>query len=345
MKIDVIAGGTHQRFESRDGERLLHAGLRQGVGLPYECASGTCGTCKASLVSGDLHDHWPEAPGRKHLRNPSEFLLCQCSAKTDCAFELRAQKGTAAAELVPAGGIGHIRDASRLAPDVLAFAVEIDRPIDFDAGQFVGLQFPGISGFRSYSMVNHESGTRRLEFVVKRKADGRLTPWLFENDIAGTQVEWFGPLGSATFRPDVAKDILCIAGGSGIAGMMSILACAVRERYFERFCGSVFFGVRTLRDAFYLAELDAFAAAFPDALNVTVALSDEEVPAAGIDGYPSLQFRHGLVHEVARDEMRGRYGNVLAYVAGPPPAVDATIRILVLEGKLPPASIRFDKFS
>lgn len=345
MKIDVIAGSTNHCLESRTGERLLHAGLRQGVSLPYECASGTCGTCKANLVSGEVLDHWPEAPGRKHLRNTTEFLLCQCSAQADCAFEVRAHKGVAAAGPVPAGGVGFIKNASCLAPGVLAFSVEIEKPIDFDAGQFVGLQFPGISGFRSYSMVNHESGTRQLDFVVKRKPDGRLTPWLFEADIVGTQVEWFGPLGSATFRSDVAKDILCIAGGSGIAGMMSILTCAVRERYFERFRGSVFFGVRTLRDAFYFAELNAFAAEFPDALNVTVALSDEEVPAAGIGDYPALRFRHGMVHEVARDEMRGRYENVLAYVAGPPPAVDATIRILVLEGKLPPSSIRFDKFS
>ena len=75
MEIDLVIAGTSRRLESRSGERLLHAGLRQGVGLPYECASGTCGSCKATLVSGQIEDHWPEAPGRKHLRNPAEFLL------------------------------------------------------------------------------------------------------------------------------------------------------------------------------------------------------------------------------------------------------------------------------
>ena len=65
----------------------------------------------------------------------------------------------------------------------------------------------------------------------------------------------FGPLGTATFHPNLGKNILCIAGGSGIAGMMSILARARQERYFEQFNGDVFFGVRTYDDAFYLAEL------------------------------------------------------------------------------------------
>jgi toluene monooxygenase electron transfer component len=345
VNINLVAAGVTHCFESRDGERLLHAGLRQGVVLPYECASGTCGSCKATLVSGEVHDHWPEAPGRKHLRTPAEILLCQYSARTDCAVEVKGRKPAAARGIVPAAGVGVVRDATLLTRDVLAFAVEIDKPMDFDAGQFVGLQFPGIPGFRSYSMVNHEPGATRLEFVIKRKPDGQLTPWLLANEIEGTKVQWFGPLGSATFGANVERDILCIAGGSGIAGMMAILACASRDRHFERFRGFVFFGVRTLQDAFYLAELDRLAGAFPQTLKVTVAVSDGDVPAGGVDRYPSLGFRHGFVHEVARAGMQGKFENVLAYVAGPPPAVDATLRMLILEGKLPATSIRYDKFS
>jgi toluene monooxygenase electron transfer component len=345
MEIELRAGETTRRFESAPGERLLHAGLASGVSLPYECASGTCGSCKATLLSGEIEDLWPAAPGRKYLRGANEFLLCQCAARGDCAVQVRPGKRNTAASFLPVAGMGTVRGARMLAPDVLAFAVQIDRPIDFDAGQFVGLQFPGIPGFRSYSMVNHEAACSRLEFVVKRKRDGALTPWLLEHVIDGRPVEWYGPLGMATFRPDMAKDLLCIGGGTGIAGMMAILACAARSGHFQRHRGHVFFGVRTQADVFYLEELDELARAYPTRLEVTIALS-EEAPLSGRSAsHTELRFQHGLVHQVAADTMRGRYANVAAYVAGPPPAVDAVLRTLLLEGKVPAADIRYDKFS
>jgi toluene monooxygenase electron transfer component len=43
--------------------------------------------------------------------------------------------------------------------------------------------------------------------------------------------------------------------------------------------------------------------------------------------------------------MVGRFDGVLAYLAGPPQMVDAAMRLLVLQGKVPPARIRYDKFS
>ena len=51
------------------------------------------------------------------------------------------------------------------------------------------------------------------------------------------------------------------------------------------------------------------------------------------------------MHEVAGKAMQGKYQNVRAYLAGPPPAVDASIRMLLLQAKLPADHIRYDKFS
>jgi toluene monooxygenase electron transfer component len=138
----------------------------------------------------------------------------------------------------------------------------------------------------------------------------------------------------------MGKHILCIAGGSGIAGMMSILARAAEARYFERHKVWVFFGVRTLRDAFFLNELSAYPQA-----EITVALSEEDVPEKTKQEWPGLRFERGLVHEVAKRAMAGRYQDVRAYLAGPPPAVEAAIRVLLLEARLTTDCIRYDKFS
>jgi toluene monooxygenase electron transfer component len=238
-----------------------------------------------------------------------------------------------------------VRAPRRLTHDVVAFEVDLDEPIDFEAGQFALLTVPGIRGARAYSMVNFDRGARRLSFVVKRKPDGAVSEWLFDHDVEGARLGVFAPVGHATFRPDIRKHVLCIAGGSGIAGMMSILARACDDDHFAGWDGHVFFGVRTARDAFFLDELEKFRACFPERLSITLALSDEDVSASLAERYPGFAFAGGFVHAVAGERMKGRFADVRAYVAGPPPMVDASLRLLLREARLPPADIRYDKFS
>lgn len=347
MKIQVNARNRAYQFECGDEEKILFSGLRHAVELPYECATGTCGTCKARLIDGDVEDAWPEAPGRKLLKaDQGEFLMCQCVAKGDISIEVaNFVYGADPGACVPSFLDGTVRRTSRLTHDVMAIGVEADCPLEFDAGQFVLLAVPGVEGFRGYSMVNFDRRTRNLEFVIKKKPGGGFSEWLFKGGAEGARVRMFGPLGHATFYPGVAKNVLCIAGGSGIAGMMSILARGCQERYFRQYKGSVFFGVRSERDAFYLDELAAIQAQFPDNLQVTVALSDEAVSEGLRSRYPGLQFDQGMVHEVASRHMEGGYQNLRAYLAGPPPAVEAAIRVLLLKAKLTTDNIRYDKFS
>ncbi len=345
VKVVVTARSRTCEFECEAGEKLLHAGLRSGFELPYECSTGTCGTCKAKLLNGRVESEWPEAPGGRYLKSPAELLMCQCVARGDCALEVGVLKAREASAPRPGALGGRLRDLRRLTHDVAAFDVDLDRPLDFDAGQFALLRVPGITGARAYSMVNFEPAARRLSFVVKKKPGGAVSEWLFGDGVDGTRVGLLAPLGHATFLPGLGKHVLCIAGGSGIAGMMSILERAGEAGHFTGWDGHVFFGVRSERDGFFLGELQAFQARHAARLAVTVALSDEDVPAALPAAYPGLAFARGLVHAVAGERMKGRFADVRAYVAGPPPMVDASLRLLLREARLSPADIRYDKFS
>lgn len=345
MKIHVNAKDCARHFEAAAGEKILHAGLRHAVDLPYECASGTCGTCKARLIGGQLHDAWPEAPGRRHLKHPDEYLLCQCEAHGDVTLELsRPVPQMPEGARVPRSIAAHIRGARRLTPDVMHLHLALEEALEFEAGQFALIRVPGVVGFRGWSMVSYARGATTLEFVIKKKPGGAVSEWLFNQRVEDTGIELYGPLGHATFEPGMAKNLLCIAGGSGIAGMMSILARAAHADYFAQYRGDVFFGVRTLRDAFFLEEFCELRARGGDQLRVIIALSDEEVPAIAHTQYPQLHFDRGFVHEVAARHMQGRYENVRAYLAGPPPAVDAAIRVLLLQARLAAENIRYDKF-
>ncbi len=347
MRIRINARNRGFQFDAAPGESVLYAGLAAGIDLPYECATGTCGTCKAKLVEGKLRDAWPAAPGRKYVKPAlGEYLMCQCVAEGDLTLEVAKfvkplEQG--------AGGVavraGRLRSPALLVHDVMAFDVELDEPCNFEAGQFMVLAAPGVEGHRAYSMVNYEREARLLRFVAKRKPGGGFSEWLFGAASEGAALRVFGPLGKATFSPGLANDLVCIAGGSGIAGMMSILARATGEGYFDSHRGWLFFGVRKLSDAFYLEQLSALRARTSDRLSVTIALSDEAVPEGSARQWPQLAFEKGFVHEVAGRALKGHYQNIRAYVAGPPPAVDAALRLLLLEGKLTADNIRYDKFS
>jgi toluene monooxygenase electron transfer component len=213
----------------------------------------------------------------------------------------------------------------------------------FQAGQFVVLEAAGVTGGRAYSMVNFATEIDRLALVLKRKPGGRFSDWLFDELADDAEVDVFGPLGRAVFRPEESRNIVCIAGGSGIAGMMSILECAVQADHFRSHKGAVFFGVRALADTFYLAQLSRYVGASYGNLDVTVALSDETVAAPLHAEFPILKLANGMVHEVAAKGMSGRDHDVIAYIAGPPIMVDSTIRSLIASG-VAIRDIRYDKF-
>lgn len=345
-KIAIQSKAGETSFSAAPGERLLYAGLAHGLTLPYECATGTCGSCRARVMEGSVENLWPEAPGAaaaKLKADKGDVLLCQCRAATDCVVRVPANVVPATAGPLPVKRTARIDVARRLTHDVIHLELELSVPMSFEAGQFAVIEHADIKGGRAWSMVNHGDELRRLAFVVKRKPGGAFGDWLFDSDVTGAEVTVFGPLGRAVWRPSEARDILAIAGGSGIAGMMAILDHATRAGHFAGHRGHVFFGVRTRADTFYMAELADYVARAGGNLEVTVALSHEEVPSGTtIDG---ITLASGFVHEVARNSMSGRYGDLTAFLAGPGPMVDGAIRMLLVDAKLTPDRIRYDKFA
>jgi toluene monooxygenase electron transfer component len=345
MKITIDSNSGVFDFECAPTERVLYAALARGIPLPYECATGTCGTCRGRIVSGGAHVEWDEAPGFAKLRREKgDVLMCQARPTADCTLRVPARI-VANPVTVPAHRTGRIENVRRLVRDVLDFDLVLSQPMTFDAGQFVVLEKPGIAGGRAYSMVNFERGASRLRIVVKEMPGGKFSEWLFGSDPTGSELAVFGPLGAATFRPEEDKDVLCIAGGSGIAGMMAIVDHGVREGYFRDRSGHVFFGVRTLADAFYMEELAGFMAAAGGKLEVTLALSHEAVAGETHPQFSSIRLAGGMVGEVAKSAMAGRYANMVAFTAGPPVMVDAVLKHLLHEAKLPRAFVRYDKFA
>jgi toluene monooxygenase electron transfer component len=345
MKIAIQSKNCELAFECGADETILQAGLRQGLNLPYECATGTCGTCRARIMSGDVVIGWHDAPGFARLKKEKgDVLMCQTRPRTDCLLRVPSNID-AQPDPLPVRRQGIIQGARRLTGDVVHFELALSSPISFDPGQFVVLEAPNLPGGRAYSMVNFKPEVDRISLVLKRKPGGGFSDWLFDEAAENIELAVFGPLGRAIFRVEEDKNILCIAGGTGIAGMMAILERAAQSEYFRSHQGHVFFGVRTLADCFYLDELARHVAASHGHLEVTVALSHEAAVSSRHNRVGSIQLASGFVHEVAAQALAERHDDVIAYVAGPPPMVDAALKVLIAQGGLSPRQIRYDKFS
>ena len=348
MDITFESRSGTQTLETPPDETILFAGLSAGLSLPYECATGTCGMCRARLKSGTIETIWEAAPAHAKLqRERGDFLMCQSRATSPCVVRVPGS-----IEVRDAAAVGQhachiaarITHAERLTPDVMHFEVTLAAPMTFLAGQFAVLTAVGVEGGRAYSMVNHEPACTTLEFVIKNKAAGGLSTWAFGGDRVGAALDVYGPLGRAVLHPATDGNVICIAGGSGIAGILSLMEYAVTSGHLSRHTARVFFGVRTLADGFYLDRFADLCARSKGALSVTLALSDVAPEKPTHPTYPAIALAHGFVHEVASAALAGVNGvDFTCFVAGPVPMVNGAIGVLLTAG-VPSSRIRFDKF-
>jgi len=347
MRITVRANSGEFGFACGEHERLLYAGLAQGLRLPYECATGTCGTCRGRILEGSTLVEWSGAPGFARLkREKGDVLMCQTRPTSDVVVRVPANVTTECDDASrPAWQTGRIANLRRLNRDMVDFELELTRPLSFAAGQFVVLEVPEVSGARAYSMVNFDEESASIKLLIKRKPDGRFSDWVFDQRVDGREAGIFGPLGRATFHPEEGRNLLLIAGGSGIAGMMSILERARRAHYFRDHCGYLFFGVRRLEEAVYLERFCEHVAAACGKLEVTLALSEETVPGQAHPQWPLLRLADGMVTDAAARAMAGRYDNLVSFVAGPTPMVDKALRLLIRDARQPALWVRYDKFT
>lgn len=345
MKVTFESFKETHHIEPMPGERLLYCGLRHGIKLPYECASGTCSTCRAQLISGEVESYWPDAPGSKTLRPArNEFLMCQSMAKSDLTIKVRPGPPSVVPLPVPQILHGEISNFQLLNDQVAVFDYELDSPIDYLPGQFITVSVDGIDGYRAYSMTDHhELPTSSLPFLVKRMPNGKFTDWLFNECRDGTQLQGFGPLGRAIFSSDLDEDYVALVGGTGIAGIMAIIQNSIRCGHLENHNATLIFGLNRVEDAFFLSELHNFCEEIQN-FAVVIALTDMSGYEALQSSFPLFKFAQGFLHEASERVLQDLSNVSVAFVAGPPVAVDASRMMLFKEKKFSFRKIRYDRF-
>jgi toluene monooxygenase electron transfer component len=332
-----IAGGSAYRCAEDD--TLLRAGLRAGLGFPYECNSGSCGTCKVELAEGEIASLRPDAPGLgERDRAKNRVLACQAQPRSDCAIKVRLREENIPAHR-PARFRAKLAGVRDLTHDIREFTFATDGAPGFQPGQYALVYLPGLPVPRTYSMSNVDAGDGRWQFIVRRVPGGTGTNTLFEKVPVGSDVGVDGPYGIAYLRPESPRDIVCIGGGSGLAPMLSIARGAVREPRLDGRKIHVFYGARTGRDLCGETELCALPG-YGERLFFHPVLSEAQDP----EGWKGAK---GFVHDHAREFIEGpgggRWNDFEYYFAGPPPMAEAVQRML-MDKRVPYPQVHFDSF-
>lgn len=327
--IRIEGGGEFSVPDSSDS--LLRGALRAGQGFPHECGVGGCGACRFELVEGEMETLWAEAPGLgERDRRRGKRLACQSRPLGDCTVRVRC--GDEYRPRVEPRRRQAILSARRmLTADMAEIELRTEGPADFLPGQYALFDLPGVAGARAYSMSNLPNGEGVWQFIVRRTPVGRGSRLLVDELAPGTAVAIDGPYGGAWFRADVPRPVVCIAGGSGLAPMLSVARAAAATDVEVDF----FFGARTRAD---LCAEEALAAlpGFGTRLRLHPVLS-EEVRADWTGA-------RGFVHEEVRRRLGASLPEREIYFAGPPAMADAVQTLLMVECRVPYGQVHFDRF-
>lgn len=312
-----------------DFETIMDAAYKARINLPSDCRDGACGTCKSFCDSGsfDPGDFIDDAMTEEELEK-GYLLTCQAVPESDMSIQVPAT-----AESAKTGAstfTSTISKIDRHSESTISFTLDTDRREDltFLPGQYVNLKVPGTDVERSYSF---STGPEVAEnsFMVRITPQGAMSEYLRDRAEVGDAIEFSGPFGSFFLR-EPKRPLLLLAGGTGLAPLMSIL-----EKLATDGCAQpvhLIYGVSREADIVGLDWLRAYEERLADFTWDLIA--SEPGTSAPYTGYVTQIIEPKHLND----------GDVDVYLCGPPPMVNAVASWLDAEG-VEPANFYFERFA
>jgi CDP-4-dehydro-6-deoxyglucose reductase len=337
MPFTVTLQPSGRSFSVDRDEPILAAAIRQGIGLPYGCKDGACGSCKCRLLEGRVIHGAHQAKALSAAEEAAGLTLtCQAAPQTDVVLEVRTVPG--AGEFAIRKMPCRVTRIDRPAGDVAILHLQLpaNDPLRYHAGQYV--EFLLASGARrSYSMANapHTQGDKpAIELHVRHLPGGLFTDHVFgamkEKEILRIE----GPFGSFFLREDSDRPMVLLASGTGFAPIKAIVEHLEWKRSHRP--AVLYWGCRTRADLYLHAWAEAAAARLPNLRYVPV-LSEPRDD----DGWSG---RTGLVHHAVMQDLPDLSRHQV-YACGAPVMVESAQRDFVARCALPGDEFYADAFT
>jgi CDP-4-dehydro-6-deoxyglucose reductase, E3 len=326
--VTLQASGKH--FCVQPGESVLEAAQRAGLALPYSCLAGVCGSCKASLVEGEVtYPRNPPAALNASEQARHQVLLCQAVPASD--LTLQAREVASVADLPRRELALTVSARQLLAPDVMQLI--LDPPpgerLRRLAGQYLDVLLAD-GKRRAFSIANAPEGGAQIELHIRHVAGGGFTGHVFDELRIGDVLRVEGPLGTFVPREDSERAMIFVAGGTGFAPVKALI------EHFQHL------GTRRPMWLYWGARraADLYQPQLPQQWRAQLA-NFHYVPVVS-DPSSSDGLRSALVHEAVIED-HADLSRFDIYMSGPPAMIDAGRRSFV-EAGLDEGQLYYDSF-
>ena len=337
MTFTITVEPSGRIFSAQPDEAMLAAGIRQGIGLPYGCKDGACGSCKCKLVSGSVVHGAHQSKALSADEEAAGYVLTCCGvAQSDVVIESRqvTEIGAFPIKKMPV----RVSALERASHDVMVLRLQLPASdaFQYHAGQYVEFLLRD-GDRRSYSMANAphtQSAQPSLELHLRHMPGGKFTDHVFgamkEKDILRIE----GPYGSFFLREDSTKPMVLLASGTGFAPIKAI----IEHMQFKGITreATLYWGGRRPADLYQSAWIEAKLAEMPNLRYVPVV--SNALPDDAWTG------RTGLVHEAVLQDVPDLSGHEV-YACGAPIVIDSAKRDYMAQAGLPEEAFFADSFT
>lgn len=332
--FSVVVQPSGRTFDVAAGEAVLAAGIRQGIGLPYGCKDGACGSCKCKLLSGTVIHGAHQVKALSAEEEAAGFVLTCCAqAQSDLVLESRqvTELGALPIKKMPTRVISLVKKSDDVM--VLQLQMPANDSFAYRAGQYV--EFILRDGARrSYSMATAPSLGPSLELHIRHMSGGKFTDHVFgamkEKEILRVE----GPFGSFFLREDSKKPIILLASGTGFAPIKALIE-HMQHLKTERSV-TLYWGGRRPADLYMQDWINAQLKTMPHMRYFPV-VSD----ATAEDKWSG---RSGFVHRAVIEDFPDLSGYQV-YACGAPIVIESARRDFAELAQLPPEEFFADSFT
>jgi NAD(P)H-flavin reductase/hemoglobin-like flavoprotein len=259
------------------------------------------------------------------------------TAQTQAAFQ--AALGRAASVMLaaaerdaaqqPSWWVGEVVQHDRRRPDLAVLTIRPDQPLRYTPGQYLAVQVPRWPRvWRNFSIANAPRENGLIDLHVRGVRGGMVSGSLVHNTRPGDTLLLGQACGEMTASAGQGRDLLCIAGGTGLAPIKAIIEGVINASQPGRRRKIVlYFGARTEEDLYDLPDLRVLEWIYSPLTVIPVV--SHEADFEGVKGMlPYVAARYASCEESE------------IFVSGPDAMVRQTAALL--EGRVRDAQIRYD---
>ena len=315
MSFNVTVQPSGRTYTANADEALLAAAIRSGIGLPYGCKDGACGSCKCKKIEGSVVHGPHQLKALSHEEEAAGFILTCCGvAHSDVVIESRQVTDESAfpVKKMPT----RLNSFAKASDDVMVMRLQLPAAdvFKYHAGQYVEFLLRN-GDRRAYSIANAphtQAENPSIELHIRHMPGGKFTDHVFgamkEKEIMRVE----GPFGSFYLREDSSKPMVLLASGTGFAPIKAM----IEHMQFKRITrpAVLYWGGRRPADLYMNDWVMARVAEMPNLRYIPV-ISDALLDDAWTG-------RTGFVHKAVLQDMADLSAHQV-YACGAPIVVDS----------------------